>query len=72
MSPSPNNRNNSDLWRYAGLTTQIFAGLGIAVFAGIKLDEWSRISFPVFVWVIPLVLLVAMIYKLIKDTGKKK
>ncbi len=72
MSPSPSkNNNNRDLWRYAGLTTQIFAGLGIGVLAGIKCDEWLRISVPVFVWLIPLIIIIVIIYKLIKDTANK-
>ena len=73
MLPSPGKKNNNkDLWRYAGLTTQIFAGLALGVFIGIKCDEWFAFSFPVLVWVIPLAILVSIIYKLIKETGKKK
>lgn len=57
--------------RYAGLGAQIFASLGIAVFIGYKADKWIRISIPLLVWVLPLLVLVMMIYKLIKDTGKR-
>jgi type IV secretory pathway TrbD component len=64
--------NNRDLLKYAGLTTQIFIGLGLAVFIGIKLDAWLHISFPVLVWVIPLLVIVSFIYKLIKETNRKK
>lgn len=72
MSPSRNNGSNNDLWRYAGLATQIFVALGLGVFLGHKADQWLHISFPVLVWVIPLGIIVSMIYKLIKETGKKK
>ncbi|MBC8033226.1 MAG: AtpZ/AtpI family protein [Chitinophagaceae bacterium] len=75
MSPSPSKKtrnNNSDLRRYAGLTMQLFAGLALGVFIGMKADEWLRISFPVFVWVLPLAIIVSMIYKLIKETGARK
>ena len=58
--------------RYAGLGMQIFASLGIAVFIGVKADKWIRMGFPVFAWVLPLVVLCMMIYKLIKDTSKRK
>ena len=67
-----NNRNNRDLLKYAGLTAQIFAGLGLAIFIGIKLDKWLHISFPVLVWVLPLLVIVSLIYKLIKETGRRK
>jgi uncharacterized membrane protein len=64
--------NNSDLARYAGLGAQIFVSLGIAVFAGYKADKWLKISFPLLVWFLPLGILCMMIYKLIKETSKKK
>ncbi|HYC28255.1 MAG TPA: AtpZ/AtpI family protein [Chitinophagaceae bacterium] len=64
--------NNSDLLRYAGLGTQIFVSLGIAVFAGYKADQWLDIAIPLFVWLLPFVVLAAMIYKLVKETSKKK
>lgn len=65
-------KNNSDLLRYAGLATQFLVAIGLAVFFGLKLDGWLKISFPVLVWVIPLVVIVAMIYKLAKETGNNK
>ncbi len=68
----PKRNNNSDLMRYAGLGAQIFVSLGIAVFAGIKLDQWIGFSFPVLVWLLPFVVLGMMIYKLVKETSKKK
>lgn len=68
----PDNNPNRDLLRYAGLGTQIFVALGLAVFAGLKADRWLDTSFPVLVWVLPLVIIVALIYKIIKDTSKKK
>jgi Putative F0F1-ATPase subunit Ca2+/Mg2+ transporter len=67
MSPSPN--NNKDLMRYAGLATQMMAGLGIAVFIGIKADKWVRLSFPVFTWLLPLLVLAGMLYRIVKETG---
>lgn len=58
--------------RYAGLGSQILVSLGIGVFAGYKLDRWLKLSFPLLVWLLPLVVLVLMIYKLIKETSGKK
>ena len=68
----PSHNNNRDLLKYAGLTTQIFVGLGLAIFIGIKLDKWLHISFPVLVWVLPLLVIVSLIYKLIKETSRRK
>ncbi|MER3463663.1 MAG: hypothetical protein C4329_03825 [Chitinophagaceae bacterium] len=58
--------------RYAGLSGQIIVSLGIALFIGYKLDYWINIKIPVFIWLLPLVVLSMMIYKLIKDTSKDK
>ena len=68
----PSHNNNRDLLKYAGLATQIFVALGLAVFVGIKADGWTGLSFPVFAWVIPLLVIVSFIYKLIKETSGKK
>ncbi|MEJ7737379.1 MAG: AtpZ/AtpI family protein [Chitinophagaceae bacterium] len=73
MSLNKNNTNpNRELWKYAGLATQLFVSLGLAVFIGLKLDKWLHISFPVLVWVLPLLIIVSLIYKLIKETNRKK
>jgi hypothetical protein len=65
------NKSKSDLMRYAGLGMQLFVSLGLAVFAGYKLDKWLAVRFPIFVWVLPLIVLFLLIYKLIKETSKK-
>ena len=58
--------------RYAGLATQMMVSLGIAVFLGLKGDKWLKLSFPILSWLLPLLVLAAIMYKLIKDTGPKK
>jgi hypothetical protein len=68
----PKQNSQNDLMRYAGLGAQIFVSLGIAVFAGYKLDRWLRISLPLLVWLLPLLVLVVMIYSLIRETSKRK
>lgn len=57
--------------RFAGLGGQILVSIGLAVFAGLKLDQWLHLPFPLLVWLLPLVVVSLMIYKLIKDTSKK-
>lgn len=68
----PKQNNSGDLLRYAGLATQIFVSLGIAVFIGYKLDDWMNISLPLFVWLLPFLVLGLMIYKIVKETSRKK
>ena len=65
------NKSKSDLMRYAGLGMQLFVSLSLAVFAGYKVDKWIAMKFPVFVWVLSLVVLFLIIYKLIKETSKR-
>ena len=73
MSSRPKqSKNNSDVLRYAGLGAQIFVSLGIAVFAGYKADKWLNTPFPLLVWLLPFLVLSLMIYKLIKETSKRK
>ncbi len=72
MYPQQKHNNNSDIMRYAGLGAQIFVSLGIAVFAGYKADKWLHFYFPFLVWMLPVIVLCVMIYKLIKDTSKNR
>ncbi|WP_460568761.1 AtpZ/AtpI family protein [Flaviaesturariibacter terrae] len=58
--------------RYAGLGAQIFVTIGIAVFAGLKADKWLHIPLPLLVWLLPLVAVALLIYKLVKETSKPK
>ena len=64
--------DNTLLWKYAGLATQFLVGIGLFLFAGIKIDQWMKIDMPVAVWVLPLLFITAVIVKIIRDTGNKK
>ncbi len=68
-SPSSPRNNSKELLRYAGLGTQILAAIGIAVFAGIKVDKWLH-TFPLLACVLPLVVLSALFYKLFRETSR--
>jgi hypothetical protein len=70
--PQKQSNHNSDLMRYAGMGAQIFVSLGIAVFAGYKADKWLGLSLPLLVWLLPVIVLVLLIYKLMKETSKRK
>ena len=67
-----NKPDNKLLWKYAGLATQFLIGIGLFVFIGMKIDKWLKLKMPLAVWVLPLLLIVAIIIKIIKDTAQKK
>ena len=69
MQKKTTNNSKQTLFRYAGLTGQLIAGLGIAVYGGYKLDGWLSISFPLFVWMLPLLVLTAIILKIIRESS---
>lgn len=68
----PQRSNKSYLMQYAGLASQLMAALGLGVFIGYKLDRALAFSFPVFIWLLPLVFLMGMFVKIFKDTSGKK
>ena len=63
-------QNNNILLRYAGMGVQMLAGLGIAAFAGLYADRWINLHFALFVWLLPLIVLIAILVKAVKDTSK--
>lgn len=69
MIKKPN--NNAILYRYAGLATQFIVSIGLALYIGFKLDIWLTISLPVFIWLLPLMVIIITIWKILKDTSKK-
>jgi F0F1-type ATP synthase assembly protein I len=56
--------------RYAGLSGQLLVAIGLAVFIGYKADHWLN-TFPLFTSALPLLVLVAIFYKLVRDTSGK-
>jgi hypothetical protein len=71
-SKQRSNKNYGDLLRYASMGTQIFVSLGLAVFVGLKIDKWLKISAPLLVIVLPVIVLVGIIYKIVRETSKQK
>ena len=72
----PSNKNTASnknlLIQYASIGAQLFAGIFIFVFAGKWLDAKLHLPFPVFIWLLPLIFIIGMMIKVIKDTSKKK
>lgn len=60
--------NKNLLTQYFGFAAQLLLGLGLMVYGGIWIDKKINIGFPLLVWLLPLLLIVAMIIKVIKDT----
>ncbi len=64
-------KNNSLLLKYAGFATQLVVALGLSVYLGLKIDQWLHFKMPLAVWILPLIVISAVIYKVIKDTAPK-
>lgn len=71
-SGQKNTSNKNLLIQYASLGAQLLAGLIIAVFLGKWIDEKAKFTFPVCIWLFPLIVIIGMILKAVKDTSKKK
>jgi len=66
---SPDSRK--ELYRYASLSGQVAASVGLSLFLGIKADKWLHGSFPIFSWALPLLVIVLLIIKLVKESSRK-
>ncbi|TDX01025.1 AtpZ/AtpI family protein [Dinghuibacter silviterrae] len=65
-------QNNKSLLQYAGLATQLFVALGLGVYIGIKVDHWAHWKTPIATWLLPLLILVGILVRLVRDTGTGK
>jgi hypothetical protein len=63
--------NKQLLLEYSGFAFQLLVVIGIAVYAGLYVDKWIKIKFPLFLWLLPLIVIIGMIIKVIKDTSRK-
>lgn len=66
-----NKEPNNSLWKYAGLAAQFLVATGIAVFGGLKIDEWLKLKTPLAVWILPLLVITGIIIKIARDTRPK-
>jgi len=64
--------DNRLILRYTGLAFQMMATLGIAVFAGYKIDQRIGWSFPLFLIILSLLALVLILRQIIKDTSRNE
>lgn len=61
---------NRELLQYAGMGMQFLVSIALGIFIGIKADKWLNFSFPLLVWILPLLIIAGLIIKIIKDTSK--
>ena len=66
------NNSRNIMKEYAGLSAQFAVGTAITVYAGIWLDEKMGLRKPIFTWLLPLVFIIGMLYKIIKDNTTNK
>jgi Putative F0F1-ATPase subunit Ca2+/Mg2+ transporter len=74
MPPQINKPNKpprkTSVWEFAGMAGQMLAAIGVAVWAGIKLDEKLGLSFPAGVIIFPLIALGVILWQIIKATQR--
>lgn len=63
--------SNKQLMKYAGLTMQFLVSIALGIFVGVKADKWLQFSFPLLVWLLPLLMITGIIIKIIKETDRK-
>lgn len=70
LPKKPSSDNKNLVFRYAGLAFQMMASLGLAVFAGYKLDQRTGWRVPVFLIIFSLLALAVILWQIIKDTRR--
>ncbi|GGA91412.1 hypothetical protein [Puia dinghuensis] len=61
-----------ELIRWAGLSTEVVASVGVSVWLGVKADKWLKLSFPILSWALPLLVIVVLLINLVKAGTNKK
>lgn len=76
--PSQNKTKNNNskpqrnlLLYYSGMAFQFLAVIGLMVFIGLKADHYLGVSFPIFIWLLPLLIIAGLIFKAVRDTSNK-
>lgn len=64
-------KRNNLLIQYAGFGAQLTVSLLLTVYAGNWVDKKINTKFPLFLWIFPLIVIIGMIIKVIRDTSNK-
>lgn len=59
------------LMQYAGMGAEFVVAIGLGLFFGLKIDKMLHFSVPLFVWLLPLLIIIGLIFKIIIETNKK-
>lgn len=72
MDPSSEKKKKSldSYTRYSGIAFQMLIIILIGVFGGIKLDQWLKLTFPVFTVILSILAVILSIYTVTKDLMK--
>lgn len=57
---------------YAGYGFQLLGGVAIGIWAGRWLDKKCSIQTPLFIWIVPLIILIALLYRLVRESSNKR
>jgi hypothetical protein len=74
QNKSENNKSKPQrnlLLYYSGMAFQFLAVIGLTVFIGLKADQYLEVSFPIFIWSLPLLIIAGLIIKAVRDTSNK-
>ncbi|MBY0346880.1 MAG: hypothetical protein GTN67_13105 [Hydrotalea flava] len=69
MSEQPDNKKL--LLQYATLTGELIIAIAISVYSGWWMDVKFSFAIPLLVWLLPLIVIIVLIIKVIKDTSRK-
>ncbi|MFN4007498.1 MAG: AtpZ/AtpI family protein [Chitinophagaceae bacterium] len=59
------------IWlQYTSLGMQLLTSIALSTYVGLWLDKKQWVSFPLFVWLLPIVVIVGGMYQLIKVLNK--
>ena len=64
-------RDNKLVMQYLSFAWQLIAGIAIFVYLGSLVDKWMNIGTPLMIWIFPLLVIIGMMIKVIRDTSKK-
>jgi hypothetical protein len=72
-TPEPSTTNNRYLLiKYGGLAMQWLIVLLLTVLGGKKIDQWLKFKKPIFIWILPVIGIIGLLYVVIKDTSPSK
>lgn len=65
-------RNNKPYTVYMSYGFQLLGGVAAGIWIGRWLDKKYSPHTPMFIWILPLVILIALLYQLVKEFSKKE